>query len=87
MFQIFIIFFCFFLANKQKQSYNKDMKKQTCILDETKECDNCLECEICDLDPDKICDNCGKCLEYKDFASIKIDGIFTDPEKVPKKYR
>ncbi len=54
------------------------MKKQTCILDETKECDNCLECEICDLDPDKICDN---------FASIKIDGIFTDPEKVPKKYR
>ena len=70
MFQIFIIFLCFFLANKQKQSYNKDMKKQTCILDETKECDNCLEC-----------------LEYKDFASIKIDGIFTDPEKVPKKYR
>lgn len=63
------------------------MEKQMCVLDETKECDNCLECEICDLDSSKICDNCGKCLEYKDFASIKIDGIYTNPEEVPKKYR
>ena len=58
-----------------------------CELDETKECDNCLECEMCDLDNSKICDNCGKCLEYMDFASIQIDGIYLDPDKVPEKYR
>ncbi len=51
-----------------------------CVLDETKECDNCMECEICDLDPSKICNNCGKCLEIKDFASIKIDKIYIDPK-------
>lgn len=56
------------------------MKKTMCVLDETKECDNCMECEICDLDPDKICDNCGKCLDIKDFATIKIDAII-DPTK------
>ena len=63
------------------------MEKQMCVLDETKECDNCMECEICDLDPNKICDNCGKCLEYKDFASIRIDGVHDEPDKVPEKYR
>ena len=63
------------------------MEKQMCVLDESKECDNCMECEICDLDENKICDNCGKCLEYKDFATIQIDGIYTDPKKIPKKYR
>ncbi len=87
MFQIFGIFLRFFLAYQLKRAYNRAMEKQICVLDETKECDNCMECEICDLDPNKICDNCGKCLEYKDFASIKIDGIYTDPNKVPKKYR
>lgn len=55
------------------------MERTMCVLDETKECDNCMECEICDLDPDKICDNCGKCLEIKEFATIKIDKIYTDP--------
>lgn len=54
---------------------------QRCVLDENKECDNCLECEICDLDPNKICDNCGKCLEVKDFVSIKIDAILSDIDK------
>ena len=39
-----------------------------CVLDEEKECDGCLECEICDLDPNKICDNCGKCLDIKEYA-------------------
>ena len=63
------------------------MKGQMCVLDETKECDNCMECEICDLDPDKICDNCGKCLAYKDFSSNRIYGIYDDPKKVPEKYR
>ena len=56
------------------------MEKTMCVLDETKECDNCMECETCDLVPDKICDNCGKCLEIKEFASIKIDKIYTDPK-------
>ena len=56
------------------------METKMCVLDETKECDGCLECEVCDLDPMKICDNCGKCLEIKDFASIKIDKIIFDPD-------
>ena len=34
-----------------------------------------MECEMCDLDPDKVCDNCGKCLDIRDYAAIKIDGI------------
>lgn len=49
-------------------------KKERCVLYD-RECTNCGECEFCDLDPLKICDNCGKCLNVKDFASIKIDGI------------
>lgn len=47
---------------------------QECVLYD-RECIGCMECEVCDLDPNKICDNCGKCLDIKDFASIKIDGI------------
>ena len=47
-----------------------------CILDETKLCENCGECEKCDLDPNKYCDNCGKCIEFEDeYAKIKIDDI------------
>lgn len=57
------------------------MNHTMCVLDENKECDNCMECEICDLDPSKICDNCGKCLDIRDFATIKIDEIITDPSK------
>jgi hypothetical protein len=48
------------------------MKDQKCVLYD-RECTNCLECETCDLDENKVCDNCGKCLEVKDFASIKIE--------------
>ena len=47
---------------------------QQCVLYD-RECIGCMECESCDLDPDKICDNCGKCLDIKEFATIKIDGI------------
>lgn len=65
---------------RRKRGYNRDMEVKMCVLDETKECDGCLECEVCDLDPNKICDNCGKCLEIKDFATIKIDRIITDPK-------
>ena len=41
-----------------------------------------MECEICDLDPSKVCDNCGKCLDIKEFATIKIDKIITDPAEL-----
>ncbi len=57
------------------------MEKKMCVLDDEKECDGCMECEVCDLDPNKICDNCGKCLNVKEFATIKIDKIYTDPEE------
>ncbi len=51
-----------------------------CVLDETKECDDCGECDRCDIDPNKICDNCGKCLDQyntnsKGFIEIPIDKI------------
>ena len=52
---------------------------QRCVLYE-RECIGCLECEICDLDPDKICDNCGKCIDFKDDAVIKIDGIIVEDD-------
>ena len=50
-----------------------------CVLDDEKECDGCMECMVCDLDPSKPCTNCGKCLEIKDYATIKIDKVYTDP--------
>jgi len=37
-----------------------------CVLDETRLCINCGDCERCTLDPEKICDNCCKCLEEPD---------------------
>ncbi len=61
------------------------MERNMCILDETKECDNCMECETCDLDQSKVCDNCGKCLEVKDFASIQIDKVYMNPEEYQEK--
>ncbi len=61
------------------------MNRTVCILDENKECDNCMECEICDLDPNKICDNCGKCLDIRDYAAIRIDRVYTDPSEYHEK--
>lgn len=61
------------------------MNRKICILDDEKECDGCLECEVCDLDPAKICDNCGKCLDIKDYAAIKIDKIYLDPKAYREK--
>lgn len=55
-------------------SDDKKIYGQECVLYD-RECIGCMECEVCDLDPDKICDNCGKCLDIKEFASIRIDGI------------
>ena len=57
----------------------KEQKGQRCVLDE-RECIGCMECEICDLNPEKICDNCGQCLEIKDDAVIKIDGIILNDD-------
>ena len=41
-------------------------EKRMCLLDETKVCDDCGECDRCDLDPNKICDNCCKCIAMED---------------------
>ena len=50
-----------------------------CLLDETKVCDDCGECNVCDLDPNKICDNCMKCLQTgADYNAIEIDEIIED---------
>ena len=47
-----------------------------CVLDETKMCNDCGECDYCDLNPFKICDNCGKCIDSdKEYNEIKIDEI------------
>ena len=54
---------------------------EKCILDESKLCNDCGECDRCDLDGEKICDNCGKCIEVQDVASIKIDKIFMNPNE------
>ncbi len=63
------------------------MERKMCVLDEEKECDGCLECEVCDLDPNKICDNCGKCLNIQEFASIRIDKLYLDPEAYDRDQR
>ena len=50
-----------------------------CLLDETKICDDCGECNVCDLDPNKTCDNCMKCLNTgADYNAIEIDEIIDD---------
>ena len=52
---------------------------KVCVLDETKLCDDCGECNVCDLDPNKICDNCMKCLNTgADYRAIEIDEIIDD---------
>lgn len=53
---------------------------QKCVLYE-RDCIGCLECETCDLDPNKVCNNCGKCIDIQDFASIKIDKVYTNPDE------
>ena len=55
------------------------METQKCVLYD-RDCIGCLECEMCDLDPNKVCDNCGKCLDIRDYAVIKIDGIVGAPQ-------
>ncbi len=56
-------------------------KPRMCILDETKVCDGCGECDRCDLDPNKICDNCMQCMDNgADYRAITIAGIHLDNE-------
>ena len=50
-----------------------------CVLDETKLCDDCGECNICDLDPNKVCDNCMKCINSgADYKAVEIDEIIEE---------
>lgn len=58
----------------KKENKLNDENEEECVLYDRK-CIGCGECELCDLDPLKICDNCGKCIDMKDVASVKIDGI------------
>lgn len=55
----------------------KKGEREKCVLYD-RDCIGCGECELCDIDPLKICDNCGKCLEVKDFATIKIEEVITE---------
>ena len=49
---------------------------EKCILDETKMCTECGECDKCDLDSSKRCDNCGKCIGLDaDSRAIEIEDI------------
>lgn len=51
--------------------------EKRCVLDETKICNDCGDCQRCDLDPDKICDNCMKCVNSgADYSAISIDKIY-----------
>ena len=43
-----------------------------CILNSSKICDDCGECNRCDLDPNKICDNCCKCIERGNQDEIEM---------------
>jgi len=54
-----------------------------CVLDETKECIDCGECNRCDLDPNKICDNCMKCLgtDGADYLAVEIDDIIMNEDQ------
>lgn len=57
-----------------------DNKK--CVLDESKICDECGECDRCELDPNKICDNCMKCVfSGADYMAIEIDEIIESEQE------
>lgn len=56
------------------------MRKEYCIFEEIKKCNNCGQCDICDLNSNKKCNNCGKCLEMEgiDTKAIKIASVIED---------
>ena len=51
-----------------------------CLLDDTKVCMECGECDRCDLDPNKLCDNCCKCIDEWEgnFAQIPVQDVVTE---------
>ncbi len=52
------------------------MSAKQCVLDDTKICNDCRECDYCDLNPFKKCDNCGRCIDSDDeYRELKIDEI------------
>ena len=59
--------------------------RKKCLLDDTRICTECGECNRCDLDPDKICDNCMKCVRGDaEFRAITIDTIrINDADQFP----
>lgn len=85
------LFFCVYNIDRiKKRSYmifvldgakEKDMRKkgEECVLYD-RQCIECGECDMCDLDPQKVCDNCGKCLDIRDDAVIRIDGIIMNED-------
>jgi len=72
-----LIFFVIYATIQKIGGKTMEKQREKCVLYD-RDCIGCLECEICDLDKNKICDNCGKCLDIKDYATIKIDRIITD---------
>lgn len=46
-----------------------------CVIDETKICDSCGECDRCDIDPQKLCDNCCKCITADDYLEYKLTDL------------
>ena len=58
----------------------KRLQVKECVLYD-RECIDCGECDVCDLDSTKLCDNCGKCLDIRDDAVIKIDGIILNGQE------
>ena len=57
------------------------MEKEMCILYD-RECIDCGDCDICDLDPNKLCDSCGKCLDFGEYASVKIAKILQSEDEL-----
>lgn len=81
-------------CNSEKIVYDKTEKEREngmkrCLLDETKNCTECGECDRCDLDPNKLCDNCCKCLETSEQPFIQIpvaDIVLEQPESYLREY-
>ena len=54
-----------------------------CIFNNSKECNDCKDCEVCIFDKNKLCNNCGKCLELEgvDIKAINIEEIAKNIEE------
>lgn len=62
--------------------------EKMCVLDDSKRCDDCGECQRCDLDPNKICDNCMKCVNSgADYSAIEIDEVFESEDAPSNDWR